>query len=244
MSIFETICEWVRNSMITVKVTALAGHRHTGRAGRETPGSKTISMKSVGESLPGPGTGQPSVSQGREAAPDTAMGGPVGSIAGNNGIFGGQGEQEQKPGLPGRKQGLRGQKPEFSGRSPEYPGGRPGPDIVSREDRDRWTVTVHPASPFEKVGRVLQDHGDLILRSDLDPRGFFIAEEDVRKALAGGTGEVWLLDSPGQVGTVRLSVSGRALNMTIDGDLHTVPLRLLMLVIEGKRRKLALFKGV
>jgi hypothetical protein len=32
--------------------------------------------------------------------------------------------------------------------------------------------------------------------------------------------------------------------MTIDGKLHTVPLRLLMLVIEGTRRKVALFRGV
>lgn len=124
------------------------------------------------------------------------------------------------------------------------PGDGPVPDGFSRKKHDPWTVTVHAVSRFEKVGRIVRDHGDLVLRSDLDARGFFIAEEDVKKALAGGNGEVWLLDSPGQVGTVRLSVSGRALNMTIDGRLHTVPLRNLLPVIEGKRRKAALFKEV
>jgi hypothetical protein len=32
--------------------------------------------------------------------------------------------------------------------------------------------------------------------------------------------------------------------MVIDGKLYTVPLRFLMLVIEGRRRKVALFAGI
>lgn len=112
------------------------------------------------------------------------------------------------------------------------------------QEDDRWTVTVHPVPKFEKVGRVFQDGGDLVLRSDRDGKGFAIRKPDVESALSGGTGEVWLLDDTVKVGTACLSRSGRALNMVIDGKLYTVPLRLLMLVVEGKRRKVALFREV
>ncbi len=43
---------------------------------------------------------------------------------------------------------------------------------------------------------------------------------------------------------LRSDADGRALNMVIDGKLYTIPLKILMLVLEGKRRKVALFAGV
>jgi hypothetical protein len=116
--------------------------------------------------------------------------------------------------------------------------------LENRQDDDRWTVTVHPVPKFEKVGRIFLDGGDLVLRSDRDGKGFAIRKRDVESALSGGTGEVWLLDDTVKVGTAGLSRSGRALNMVVYGKLYTVPLRLLMLVVEGKRRKVALFGEV
>ena len=109
---------------------------------------------------------------------------------------------------------------------------------------DRWVITTHRASSFEKVGRVVLDGNDLVLRTDNDHREFSIARKDVETALSGGTGEVRLPGTAESVGTARMSSSGRALNMVIDGKLHTVPLKLLVLVVEGKRRKVALFAGV
>ncbi len=104
-----------------------------------------------------------------------------------------------------------------------------------------WVVTTHTEPTFEKVGRVYMDNGDLIIRSDLDSRGFFLGDEDLDLALTGGVGSVRLLDSAGVIGTARLSTSGRALNMLIDEQLHTVPLRSLTPVITGCNRKGPLF---
>ncbi len=77
------------------------------------------------------------------------------------------------------------------------------------------------------------DNGDLIIRSDLDSRGFFMGDEDLDLALTGCVGSVRLLETAGVIGTARLSTSGRALNMLIDQQLHTVPLRSLTPVITG-----------
>jgi hypothetical protein len=122
---------------------------------------------------------------------------------------------------------------------------RDGPETLQDGDHeDRWVVTTHKASSFMKVGRVVLDGEDLVLRSDLDSRGFYIAKRDLDEALSGGTGDVWVPGFRETVGTARLSASGRALNMVIDGKLYTVPLRFLMLVIEGRRRKVALFAGI
>jgi hypothetical protein len=107
-----------------------------------------------------------------------------------------------------------------------------------------WVVTTHTEPTFEKVGRVYMDNGDLIIRSDLDSRGFFLGDEDLDLALTGGVGSVRLLETAGVIGTARLSTSGRALNMLIDQQLHTVPLRSLTPVITGCNRKGPLFVPV
>jgi hypothetical protein len=72
-------------------------------------------------------------------------------------------------------------------------------------------------------------------------RGFALPEEDLDLALTGSTGTVRLLDSFETVGTAHLSTSGLALNLIIDRQLHTVPMRSLMRVITGQNRKAALF---
>jgi hypothetical protein len=59
--------------------------------------------------------------------------------------------------------------------------------------------------------------------------------------LTGGVGSVRLPETAGVIGTARLSISGRALNMLIDQQLHTVPLRSLTQVITGCTRKGPLF---
>ena len=85
------------------------------------------------------------------------------------------------------------------------------------------------------------NNGDLIIRSDLDSRGFFLGDEDLDLALTGGVGSVRLLDSAGVIGTARLSTSGRALNLLIDQQLHTIPLRSLTPVITSCTCKGPLF---
>jgi len=113
----------------------------------------------------------------------------------------------------------------------------PGPATVS----DEWTVRTHVDPVFVKIGRVYLDAGDLIIRSDRDSRGFLLSEDDIDAALTGGSGTVRLLDLTAAVGTAQLSTSGRALNIVIDQQLHTIPLRSLTPVLTGHNRKAPLF---
>ena len=106
--------------------------------------------------------------------------------------------------------------------------------------KERRAPSAHVFTPHQWR----QAENDAVLRSGAGTREFSIARRDVEEALSGGTGEVRLLSTAEKVGTARLSSSGRALNRVIDGKLHTVPLKLLVLVLEGKRRKVALFVGV
>ena len=106
---------------------------------------------------------------------------------------------------------------------------------------EEWSVHPYVDPVFEKVGRVFLDAGDLIIRSDRDSRGFALTEEDLDLVLTGSTGTVRLLDSFETVGTAHLSTSGLALNLIIDKQLHTVPMRSLIRVITGQNRKAPLF---
>jgi len=104
-----------------------------------------------------------------------------------------------------------------------------------------WAVYPYTDPTFEKIGRVYLDTGDLIIRSDRDSRGFLVVAEDLDAALTGGTGTVRLLDTLTSAGTAHLSTSGLALNIVIDGQLHTVPMKSLMRVMTGANRKAPLF---
>ena len=104
-----------------------------------------------------------------------------------------------------------------------------------------WSVHPYADPTFEKIGRVYLDAGDLIIRSDRDERVFLLVAEDLDAALTGGTGTVRLLESLTPVGTAHLSTSGLALNLVIDGQLHTVPMRSLVRVLTGANRKAPLF---
>ncbi len=106
---------------------------------------------------------------------------------------------------------------------------------------DAWSVHPYVDPVFVKVGRIYLNAGDLIIRSDRDTRGFLLPEDDIDKALTGGSGTVRLLDLTATVGTAHLSTSGLALNMVIDQQLHTVPLRSLIPVLNGNHRKAPLF---
>jgi hypothetical protein len=104
-----------------------------------------------------------------------------------------------------------------------------------------WVVTPHKELTFEKVGQVYMDKGDLIIRSDLDSRGFFMGDEDLDLALIGGVWSVRFRESSEIIGIARLSIPSDALNMLIGGQIHTVPLRSLTPVISGHNRKGPLF---
>ena len=114
----------------------------------------------------------------------------------------------------------------------------PAPVTAGFED---WSVHLYADPTFEKIGRVYLDAGDLIIRSDRDERVFLLVAEDLDAALTGGTGTVRLLESLTPVGTAHLSTSGLALNLVIDGQLHTVPMRSLIRVLTGANRKAPLF---
>jgi len=106
---------------------------------------------------------------------------------------------------------------------------------------EAWSVRTYVDPVFVKVGRIYLDAGDLIIRSDRDSRGFLLSKEDIELAFAGESGTIQLMDLTATVGTAHLSTSGLALNMVIDQQLHTVPLRSLIPVLNGNHRKAPLF---
>ena len=110
-------------------------------------------------------------------------------------------------------------------------------------DLSRWTVTEHVESPFEKAGRLYLEGDDLVIRSDLDCRGFRVPLVDVVAVLDGELKGVLLLGSEEGAGVVRLSASGKAMNFEINPFLYTAPLTRVMDVLEGRARKAAVFVG-
>ena len=110
-------------------------------------------------------------------------------------------------------------------------------------DLSRWTITKHVESPFEKVGRIYLVGPDMVIRSDPDSRGFQIPLDDVDDVLAGNPQEIRLLKTGKKVGTVQLSISGRAMNFTIDPFFYTTPLQSLTRMLAGEQRKAPLFVG-
>lgn len=106
---------------------------------------------------------------------------------------------------------------------------------------DKWKVIPYNDPVFEKIGRVYLNNGDLVIRSDRDPRGFVLLEDDLDQALTGGVGTVRLLDLTGIVGTARFSTSGLAMNIVINQQLYTIPMRSLSPVLTGHHRKAPLF---
>jgi len=110
-------------------------------------------------------------------------------------------------------------------------------------DAGRWTVTVYEESPFEKVGRLYRDGGCLVVRSDLDTRGFSVLLTDMSAVLSGEPQAARLLMTGEVVGVVSLSASGKAVNVWIEPVLYTSPLARVMDVLEGRARKAAVFVG-
>jgi len=74
-----------------------------------------------------------------------------------------------------------------------------------------------------------------------DPPGVHLAYADIDLALTGSTGTVRLLDASETVGTAHLSTARLTLNLVIDRQLHTVPMRSLTPVLTGQNRKAPLF---
>jgi hypothetical protein len=110
-------------------------------------------------------------------------------------------------------------------------------------DLSQWKVTNYTESPFEKCGRLYIEGDDLVIRSDLDTRGFFIPLVDVVDVLDGETVPILLLSNGTQVGMAKRSVSGKAINFLIEPLLHTSPVSRVMDVLDGRARKAAVFVG-
>jgi len=110
-------------------------------------------------------------------------------------------------------------------------------------DLSRWNVTNYTESPFEKCGRLYIGDDDLVIRSDLDTRGFCIPLVEVVDVLDGETVPVLLLSNRTQVGVAKRSTSGKAMNVWIEPLLYTAPLARVMDVLDGRARKAAVFVG-
>ena len=108
-------------------------------------------------------------------------------------------------------------------------------------DLSRWNVTNYTESPFEKCGRLYIEDDDLVIRSDLETRGFCIPLIDVVAVLDGETVPVLLLSNRTQVGLAKRSASGKAMNLWIEPFLYTSPLSKVMDVLDGRARKAAVF---
>jgi hypothetical protein len=106
-----------------------------------------------------------------------------------------------------------------------------------------WTVTEHIESPFEKVGRIYIERENLVIRSELECRGFCIPLSDIPAVLDGDTRPVRVLESSEEAGTVHLSTSGRAMNITIEPFFYTTPLYSITRMLAGEQRKAPLFVG-
>lgn len=106
-----------------------------------------------------------------------------------------------------------------------------------------WTITEHIESPFEKVGRLYIEGENLVIRSDMDCRGFRILLAEVPAVLDGDTRQIYLLENGAEVGTVHLSTSGRAMNFTIAPFYYTTPLQSITRMLAGEQRKAPLFVG-
>lgn len=107
----------------------------------------------------------------------------------------------------------------------------------------RWEVTEYTDSPFEKCGRLYIEGDDLVIRSGLDTRGFYIPLVDAVDVLDGETVPVLLISDGTQVGVAKRSASGKAMNVWIEPFLYTSPLARVMDVLDGRARKAAVFVG-
>ncbi len=119
----------------------------------------------------------------------------------------------------------------------------PAPHLEISYDFSRWKITEYEESPFEKVGRLYIDGENLVIRSDLDTRGFRIRLVYVVAVLNGEPQDIRLLKTGKKVGIVKLSASGKAMNFAIEPFLYTAPLSRVMYVLEGRARKAAVFVG-
>jgi len=110
-------------------------------------------------------------------------------------------------------------------------------------DLSRWTVTLHEESPFEKVGRLYLEGTNLVIRSEIDSRGFYMELADVGRVMDGDPGPIRMLIDGSITGTAKKSTSGHAMNFTIAPFFYTTPLRSLSPVLDEQVRKAPLFVG-
>ncbi len=107
----------------------------------------------------------------------------------------------------------------------------------------RWDVKECRVSPFEKCGRVFITGDSLVVRTDLDTRGFCIPLADLDRALAGEGVPILVLSTGEPAGIAARSALGRAVNFRVGTILYTVPVAKVRDVREGRARKAAVFVG-
>jgi len=122
----------------------------------------------------------------------------------------------------------------------------PAPDASRRlpvlaAQHPHWKIRASAVPLFVKVGRVYRDGEDLVIRLDLDTQGLVVLAEALQRALHGDSGTLLYLDLTATAGTVRLSTSGRALNLCTREHLYTIPMRSLTPVLAHQHRKAPVF---
>ena len=116
-------------------------------------------------------------------------------------------------------------------------------EVIREPELPGWKTETVPVSSFVKVGRIAMCSEGLSIYSDVDDRGFILLNGDIDAVLDGEKRDVLTLSVRNRVGFAKLSVSGRAMNITIGSVYYTVPLRSVLAVLDGRNRKGAVFMG-
>lgn len=119
--------------------------------------------------------------------------------------------------------------------------------VVSEEIAEpistEWVTEYYNESPFEKVGRIAMCGDGLAIYSDIDSRVFLLNNRDIDAVLDGATKNIRQHDTHKKVvGKAKVSISGKALNITIGTVYYTTPLRFVLAVLDNRNHKGPLFK--
>ena len=115
---------------------------------------------------------------------------------------------------------------------------------IAEPQRTVWITEYYNESPFEKVGRIAMCGDGLAIYSDSDARVFLLDNRDIDAVLDGATKNIRHYDTHKKVvGKAKVSISGKALNITIGTVYYTTPLRFVLAVLDNRNHKGPLFKA-
>ena len=117
------------------------------------------------------------------------------------------------------------------------------PAEIAEPQSTAWITEYYNESPFEKVGRIAMCGDGLAIYTDSDTRVFLLDNRDIDAVLDGATKNIRQHDTHKKVvGKAKVSISGKALNITIGTVYYTTPLRFVLAVLDNRNHKGPLFK--